>query len=318
MQLRDVEYIVKIADTQNFTIAAEQLFVSQSALSQSIQRLENELGVKLFNRGPNKVTLTYAGNIFYEESLKILALCSRIQSKMSDICEMKTGMLNVALPRTYMKVYVSKAVRKFRTLYPGIQLVFHELNSARIEELCKKGLVDVGVICLPVSGNTLRTFPLFDEPVYLVLPSDHPFCATLPEQIDNEYPIVDLGQFKDENFVILKGGQRLRYQALDLCKAAGFTPNVVYETVDLETTQEIVSSGMGISIISETIRHYHPNDSVRYFRIATNNGEAYMRTMAAIYSNDTYSSRAAQEFIRILKETCASLEYASPYIDLYP
>ena len=123
----------------------------------------------------------------------------------------------MALPRTYMKVYVSKAVRTFRTLYPGIQLVFHELNSARIEELCKKGLVDVGVICLPVSGNTLRTFPLFDEPVYLVLPSDHPFCATLPEQIDNEDPIVDLGQFKDENFLIRKDGQRaeLTYRAKD-------------------------------------------------------------------------------------------------------
>ena len=318
MQLRDIEYVVKIAETKNFTQAAEQLYISQSALSQSVQRLENEFRIKLFNREPNIVTLTYAGKVFYDESLKILAQLSRISNQMSDLSQLKYGELHISMPRTYIKVYVTKVVREFHALYPDVKLLFMEGNSARTEEYCGKGKAEIGLVCLPVSSPSLRTIPLFDEPIYLAVPAGHPICQKYPEMIDGEYPMLDISQFKDEQFILLKGGQRLRDQAIDICKQAGFKPQIIYETVDLETAQEIVSSGMGMSFVSETIRMYHGLDTVRYFRIADKEGKPYLRTLAAIYSEDLYLSKGVREFVRILKDVCDQTVDGNSHILLYP
>ena len=299
MHLRDIEYMVCIAETKSFTRAAQQLYVSQSALSQAIQRLEEELNVKLFNREPSVITLTYAGQVFYNDSLEILNACHRIQAKMSDISNLKAGILRIAIPQNYSSLYIATVIPAYRKLYPGIELRLSETISSNIEEYCRKGKADLGVLSLPLGIGNLKYVPLFDEAVYLCLPADHP--VALSYRPDEESPLIDLALVKDDQFILLKAGQRLREQALQLCQAAGFQPGIVFETSSVATTLEFVRNDLGIGFITELIRKHNNENGVRYFKILYN-GKPFSRTFAAIYSENAYLSRAAAEFIRLAGE----------------
>lgn len=299
MQLREIQYMMKVAETKNFTRASEQLFVSQSALSQSISRLENELGLRLFNRGTSEITLTHAGKVFYASAVEIMKAYNKMTAQMSDISSLKTGELRISVPPNYARLYIAGVIPAFKKNYPGIQLHLNETISSRIEDDCRRGDADFGVVSLPLTSEHFKTIPLFTEYIYLCMPSDDLFAQEyLPEEKD---PMLDLSLVRDKQFILLKGGQRLRDTAIMLCEEAGFQPEIIFETSSVFTTVEFSRNGLGVGFVSEAIRKHTDEKGLRYFRIL-HHGKPFTRVFAAVYLEDAYLSAAAREFIRLAKE----------------
>ena len=158
MQLRDIQYVVTLAETLNFSKAAKALFISQPALSQSIRRLEDELGVTLFSRRNNAVELTRAGELFLEDGQKILQLSSHLKRQMEDIQKLKQGKLCIGITSLFGRFYFPKIYQVFRKLYPGVEILISEDTSENLEALILRGKIEFAILPLPLLMKSVLRF----------------------------------------------------------------------------------------------------------------------------------------------------------------
>ena len=170
MQLRDIQYVIAAAEAGSFSKAALVVHVSQPALSQMIQRLEDELGVKLFIRKSNKVILTEEGAIFCEEGREILNRSQHLISRMREFKELTQGKLSIAIAPFYQKNFLLPFLAEFRKKYPGIMVQVVDAFSNYSEELLMNGEVDLALVMLPFHSGTIRYEPLYREQIYLAVP----------------------------------------------------------------------------------------------------------------------------------------------------
>jgi LysR family hydrogen peroxide-inducible transcriptional activator len=290
LEFRQILYVLKIAEEKNFSRAAEQLHVAQPSLSQQLSKLEKELGVLLFDRTTNSVELTYAGERFIENAVKIIDLSEQLKKEMQDISEIKKGKLIVgSMPMTGAHL-LPKVLPVFRNLYPDVEITLVEETSFDLEALTSKGKTDISLLSLPLREELLDWVPIYDEEICVALPSDHPMARKGK---------IHLQELKDEPFILLKKGQGLRNMAFDLCSAAGFTPHVAFESSNVETVQSLVVAGMGVAfvprLVARTTRSSMLPSYVSLDPIAA-------RTLVLAYKKGRYLSKAADAFIKVVKE----------------
>jgi LysR family hydrogen peroxide-inducible transcriptional activator len=298
LQLRDIQYVLKVSELGSFSRAAEELFVSQPALSQSVQKLENELGVKLFRRERNSVTLTYAGSIFVNEAQNIKETIDRIENKMSEAQDLKYGDLSIGVSPFYEKYYLSKILPEFHKKYPGIKLKITEGYTGELEELVMAKKIDLCIVSLPLNIASLYYEILFEENILLAVPPDHKLNSKLQKAArPGQYPTVDLSFFKNDDFIMYRPRRRLRSIGLDLCNEAKFVPNIIYETNNCETINALAAGGMGIGFIPMAAAYSCVSgQKAVYYSLAMPKA---VRQFAVVYEKDIYHSSAIYEFIRI-------------------
>lgn len=295
MQLRDIQYVLTIADEGGFSKAAERLYVSQPALSQSVQRLEEELGVKLFDREKNKVSLTFAGSKFLEEGKVIIHLSERLKQTMADIATSKQGELTIGISPFYQKCFLTRISPVFQARYPGVKLNVVDIFSNKQEEMLLKRQIELGIMVLPVTSEELDYEKLYDDNIMLAIPEGNACFDFLPELLQGHCAVTDLTVLKDENFVMYKPGRRIWDICMTLCREAGFDPKVVYETNGCESVNSAVVRGMGVGFVPISIKRACPDERAVYYKI--DNVKAF-RTLAAVYRSDELSCMG-REFIRI-------------------
>jgi LysR family hydrogen peroxide-inducible transcriptional activator len=292
MELRQLIYTVKVAEYRSFSKAADALHIAQPSLSQQIQKLEQELGVQLFNRN-RTLEPTYAGSRFVEQASKILDMMSQLQSEMHDMADMKRGRLRIGtLPMTGSHI-LPQALSQFCEQYRGIEVVLVEETTTVLEELTAKGYTDLTILSLPILDATLDWVPLIEEEICLALPPKH----HLKSQVTIE--VKDLQQ---EPFILLKPGQGFRQIAIDICKQAGFTPNIVFECSNIDTVQSLVAAGMGITFVPKMVKRSSASDPLSPIYRELSPGPL-TRTLVCAFQKGRYLSKTAQVFLRILQET---------------
>ena len=297
MQLRDIQYVVTLAETLNFSKAAKALFISQPALSQSIRRLEDELGVTLFSRRNNAVELTRAGELFLEDGQKILQLSSHLKRQMEDIQKLKQGKLCIGITSLFGRFYFPKIYQVFRKLYPGVEILISEDTSENLAALILRGKIEFAILPLPLLSESLAYEPIVEEETLLAVPPGHPINRHMPEPPQGEFNSVDIGQFQNDDFIMLYPGQRIRTLCIHACREAGFEPHIVFETRNTDTVCGLVSAGMGVGFIPETIsRTQSEQCRAVFYRIREMKAN---RKMVAAYHRTDGLSCSAQEFIRI-------------------
>ena len=294
MQLRDYMYAVAIAEQGSFTKAAKHLYVTQSALSQGISKLEAELGVKLFNRETIPITLTQAGEIFVKDSYAILQIYGNIPKKMADLEHLRIGKLNIGISQFYGRYYFSKVIPLFRKKYPGIELHITEEISSVLEDMILNGSLDFSIFSLPNKSSLIEYEPIFDEPILFALPKNHP----LSKEHDNNN--IDLSLFAQEGFIMIKEGQRMRSISMDLCSQAGFEPNIIFETRSVETVNAFIAAGMGVGFVPDAVRLVTLKEQqAAYFNLKNQNTT---RQFVAGFMKGGYLSTAARTFIAFAKQ----------------
>ncbi|GAB7387616.1 LysR family transcriptional regulator [Bacillaceae bacterium] len=286
MELRQMIYALKVAEEKNFSKAAEKLHIAQPSLSQQIAKLERELGVRLFERGKNSVHLTYAGERFVEKAAKILDMTEELKKEMMDVADMRKGKLIIgSLPITGSHL-LPLVLPVFKERYPGIDIVLVEETTLNLESLTARGETDLTLLTLPIQEANLEWVPVIDEEICLAVPPEHPLA---------DEKAVPLSKLKNDPFISLKKGQGFRHIVLQLCELAGFVPNIVFESSNIETVQSLVAAGMGVALVPAMIKRNQPQPFVPVY--LTVSEPKAQRTLVLAYRKGRYLSKAAHAFI---------------------
>ena len=255
MELRHLKYFVAVAEELHFGRAAERLHIAQPPLSQQIKRLEDELGVKLFNRTKRKVEMTSAGKMFLDEARLTLKQAERARRIAVEADQGVRGRLRVGFVTSACYSILPVLIRRFRQDHPLVDLEMLELTPQQQIEAMEQGSIDAGLLRPPVGPGCLLAETLFAEPVLAALPVDH--------RMANEKAI-DLKKLAEEAFVMFPRhhGPGIYDVIMKACHDAGFTPNVSYAPNQMQTLLAYVAGGLGIALVPQSLFVFHPGQIV--------------------------------------------------------
>src|SRR5580698_11368704 len=255
MELKTLKSFVAVAEQLSFIRAARLLHLSQSALSEQIQKLEEELGVPLLIRDRRSVKLTAAGIVFLAEARATLARAKQAVERVQKAARGEIGRLRIGFVSSAALEIVPGIVVAFRSQFPAVSLDLTNLRtSSQVKGLISES-IDVGFVRLPLSHDQLTIRVIHREPFVVVLPHGHPLA--------NETQI-QLVQLQNEHFVAY--GRRWApgfYDAvIQMCTQEGFSPEIVQETGEMYTAIALVAAGVGIAILPRSVVRAQPRNVV--------------------------------------------------------
>jgi len=240
MNLRALQYFVKLAELQHFSKAAEACFVSQPTLSTQIMKLEDELGVQLVERIPRKVKLTPVGEEIAARARHVLRDIEQIRMTALRSRDPETGTLRLGIFPTLAPYLLPHVVPGIRKRFPELKLQLSEEKTEDILRMLDDGELDAALLALPLGDDGLEMEILFEEPFMLAMPRSHP----LAEQGD-----VSLGDLNGKELLLLEDGHCLRNHALEVCTLAGARERVDFHATSMETLRQMVAAEVGITLM---------------------------------------------------------------------
>ncbi|MEJ2179507.1 MAG: LysR substrate-binding domain-containing protein [Gammaproteobacteria bacterium] len=246
MTLTELRYIVAVYRERHFGRAAESCYVSQPTLSAAVKKLEQELGVSIFERSKQDISATPVGEQVVEQAQRVLEEAEKLKQISQVGKDQLSGTLRIGAIYTIGPYLLPHIIPELRTHAPNMPLVIEENFTAKLREKLKAGQLDAIIIALPFDEPGIVTLPLYDEPFVAVLPSSHP--ATQKDSVR----IRDLAK---ENLLLLGEGHCFRDQVLDACpecKDANISGEAFNQTIEgssIETIRHMVVSGIGVTVL---------------------------------------------------------------------
>ncbi|MDU2064244.1 MAG: LysR family transcriptional regulator [Sporomusaceae bacterium] len=282
MDLRQLEYFQMVCRLNNMTRAAERLHVAQPAISVAIQKLEEELGVRLFERSQKQFTLTVEGRVFLERAEDILQRSQDAVLEMNEYKELRRGRIKLGVPPMIGSYLFPHIFAGFQKLYPDLNLVVIEEGSLAVRELIEKDELDLGMVITSLASSLLKTQPITTGEIVLCVSPLHPLA---------ERSAVSFDDLKQEPFILLKEDAYHRQVVLEECRKHGFEPNIVLSSSQIETVRGLVGKGVGISFLLDAIAQQdHKIQSVSL-------AESMKIEIGLAWKKDRFLSKAAQVFI---------------------
>jgi DNA-binding transcriptional LysR family regulator len=309
MDFRELQYMLMVAEEKSFSKAAQKLYIAQPSLSQYIQKVEQQMGVQLFDRSSSPLNLTFAGELYVETAKRILDLKDQLSQQIEDIANLKKGRLSIGLSSFRSTYIMPLLLPLFHERFPGIEVVLYEGTSVELENSALNGTTDITITTLPIQENLLSYESIFTEEVLIALPPNYKISESLLESspTQNKYPQISLAALSKEPFILLKQNQKLHQIATSLCRQAGFKPRIILESESIEAAHALVAAGIGVAFIPDTLAKFKKVSShPQYFSLR---GQAPSRTVIIAYRKGRYLSRPANEFINIAKEILTSSAY---------
>jgi LysR family transcriptional regulator, hydrogen peroxide-inducible genes activator len=242
IKLKDLRYLVAVADERHFGRAAEKCFVSQPTLSAQLKKLEDYLGVKLIERQPKRVVLTEAGREIVPRARRILEASDEVVQLARAHRDPLAGQLRVALLPTIGPYLLPQLAPEARKRLPRLELMLYEHQTDLMLEKLQAGELDVGILALPVPLDGLEARELYEEPFVVAVPEAHRLAKRSHIRLD------DLGE---ETLLLLEDGHCLRDQALEVCARTGVQEKQDFRATSLETLRQMVAAGSGITLLPE-------------------------------------------------------------------
>lgn len=311
MRFHDFHYVLTLAEEKSFSKASKKLYISQPSLSQYILKLEERIGLQLFDRSTIPLQLTFAGELYIGMARNILDLQAQLSQQLEDISNMKIGRLTIGLSTFRSSYILPKILPAFMQAFPGIDVVLMEGTVNELEEYARKGTTDLSFMTAPMQEDLFSYQPILTEELLLAVPPNHRLCQ-IPGYCDpntSVRPRISLADLRYDSFIVL--GHRLRQTTIDLCQQAGFKPKILLTTKSTEAAHAIVAEGIGVTIIPDTLIWFgniskHP----KYFSIEHPETDqlSTIRTLTLAYHKGRYLSKAAREFIVLTKEILNSVK----------
>jgi LysR family transcriptional activator of glutamate synthase operon len=243
VELRQLQYFVKVARKQHVTQASAELHVAQSAVSRQIRLLEEELGVHLFVQKGRNLHLTSVGQLFLDRIGGILTDLDRAVNEIHEFLDPELGEIRVGFPHSLVINLLPTVVAAFKKDHPNVKFRLRQgTYNSLIRDVCL-GEIDLAFISpFPDKHDHVTGELLLTEELYAILP---------PEHILAEYQTIRLGQLKDEPFVMFREEYSLRSIVMDACLKAGFVPKIEFEGEETDSIRGLVAAGMGVSLLPE-------------------------------------------------------------------
>lgn len=254
LNLVQLEYFAQVAEQKSFTRAAEKLFVSQPALSKSIQTLEKELNTRLLERTSQGLKVTPDGELVLRYARELVDHYNRRTAEMCSLLNPQRNVLRFGLPPSAGTVYFSKIIYQYARQFPQVDLQITEVMSKEIHEMVRNDQLDLGVVIFPFSDPDMEVKRVYASEAMLVVNRDHPLARRRE---------VCFSELKDEPFLTVSKNYMYYDQVLSRCQEAGFTPHIVFQTSQWDILLEMAAEGNGVTILEKSLVTRMSRDRLR-------------------------------------------------------
>lgn len=246
METRHLRYFLTVAEELHFGRAAERLHIGQPGLSQQIQDLESDLGVRLFDRTSRRVTLTYAGKTLVEEGRRAMVQLKQAEALTQLAGNGEVGLLRIALTESANHAILPNLLRNFRQRYPHVELVIHRMTSQAQIDALRVGELDAAILRTPINLDGLANRVILHDRLGLLLPKKHPLAAR---------KTISLGALRNVPLILYPAAPRPSWAdfVVNSCVQAGFKPRIAHELNDSATAISFVAAGLGVTVVPESL-----------------------------------------------------------------
>jgi len=289
MEFRTLRAFVEVVRQGGFSQAAKTVFATQSTVSKAVKQLEDEIGVPLLDRIGHRSVLTVAGEVVYRRGVRLLADRDDLLAELDEIRGLKRGALRLGLPPVGSSTLFAPLFAVYRQRYPGIDVRLVEHGSAQLAESLRSGDIDFAGALIPTSDE-------FDwqvvrrEPLVALVPSGHRLVGRRS---------VKLADLKETPFILFESGFALHRVVLEACQRAGFEPNIVAQSSQIDFMIELVGAGLGVAFLPRMIAAQRRHSAVRTLNLDEPGTEW---AMAMTWRRGAYLSAAAQAWLDLVRE----------------
>ncbi|HEX2331164.1 MAG TPA: LysR family transcriptional regulator [Candidatus Angelobacter sp.] len=295
MEVHQLRYFCAVAETGSFTRAAEREQVAQPSLSQQIMKLEEELGVRLFDRLGRSVRLTDPGQTFLPRARTILSEMKAAKEEVADRQATVSGPVSVGVIPTIAPYFLPSRIASFTRKYPQASITVVEDVTARLLDRLRGGLIDMAIMAVPMRGHDLECASLRTERLYAILPTDHKLAKKRS---------LFIRELREDPFLLLRDDHCFRETAIEICKRARLSPQVIFESGQFSSILGMVGAGLGISVIPEMALEKRPDCS--FVLVAD---ERASRTIGIATLRGHFLSRVQKAFMDHLKATATARDH---------
>ena len=297
MNQRQLQYILTVAEEGSFSAAAQKLYISQPSLSQYVQKIEEELDIKLFER-TKPLRLTYAGELYVETARNIIFEEDALLKKLADVKDCKIGKLVIGTTPYCAAWILPPVVKKFYESNPGISICIHEASENELAASIQKGSFDFTISLSPMENIDFTSTTLANEE-YAVAVSEEFYQNNRKLFPANEADSICLSNFKNAKFITMHQGYPQYFVCHELLEKASISPEVIVTAESLTVIHSLVQAGIGISILPHGMfLECNFNSNIRHFRVKDCE---LRRPIVLSYRTNQYISKAADAFIESFK-----------------
>ncbi|WP_423802596.1 LysR family transcriptional regulator [Neobacillus sp. SAB-20_R2A] len=287
MDIRHLTYFIEVAKYKSFTRASKSLHLSQSTLSKVVKSLEEELNVELIDRSAKKIELTDAGEIVLTEGQMIMESLNDLSFHLYDLLNLKKGKIKIGIPPIIGFLFFPKIIKGFNNLYPDIKINIFEDDSNKVKQEVKEGIIDFGVVMLPVDEKEFDVIPFVYEELSLFVHHSHPLA---------QREKVKMKELINENFILFKQ-EYIHDLIIQECLRAGFRPKITYEISEWGFISGMIGENLGISICPKPIAKKVDQDLIKVIPI---DNPSFPWNLGLISKKRKHASPAVREFIQYI------------------
>jgi DNA-binding transcriptional LysR family regulator len=297
MDLLQLKYFQTVARMEHMTKAARQLYIAQPSLSQTIARLEEELGVPLFDRQGRQIRLNQFGKAFLRRVERIFGELEDARHEIADLAGMERGRIALAV---VIPQILPDLLRAFLVEHPLVNFhLFHQHSSPTVQQQLEQGEIDLCITSPQIEQSDIGWITLMSEEIYLMVPPGHRLAG---------HRSIDLSEVEHEPFISLKPGNTIRDLTDGFCRQAGFTPKVAFEGDEPSTIRGLITAGLGVGFVSELVLQGVADPSVL---VPLHIDEPRcQRVIGLAWRKEHYLSQAAQQFREFVIQYFKNLPYA--------
>ena len=286
MNLRDLKYIVEVARERNFARASAKVFVSQPALSMQIKKLEETLGVEIFERDKQNFLITPVGAEIIKKAEIILQESEEIKMIAKNSKDPHKGEIRIGAFPTVASYFLPNFIKNIHKKFPHLKIFLIEAKSAELITKLKSGEIDCCLLAMPIKDDNLIGEKIFSEKFLLATPKGHPFSKKSKIQIK---------ELRKQELMLLEDGHCMRDQALEICSMVKAFENQDFKATSLETLRQMVANGTGITLMPEIA--VRSDDKISYVKIFN----APFRTIGIYYRKSSVQKNLIKEIIKLAK-----------------
>lgn len=301
MELNQLRYVLAIAETGNFTRAANAQNVAQPSLSQQVAKLENELGHKLFHRLGRRAIPTEAGEMFIQRARRILFEVDNVSSEIRDNPELDRSISVGAIP-TVAPYILPGLIKRCQKQLPNLTINTSEAFRSDLERDVLSGRLDMAIVAQPFDEPQLAAEPIFNESLVLAVGRRHPLASK------RRFTMSDLAE---QTFIMLGESSTLTQQIQRFCGANNFQPRIGHTCAQVAMLKELVGLDLGIAILPQLAQSPDDRHQLVYRQLS---GQTPTREIAVVRHLQRYQTTGANQFLSLLRETFARL--ARPLADV--
>lgn len=299
MNLRDLRYLVAVAEHKHFGRAAEACFVSQPTLSTQIKKLEDELGVVLLERTNRQVMLTPVGERIVGQAQRVLREVNQLVHIAEEHKDPYGGEFRLGIIPTVAPYLLPKILGPIKKAFPKLRIQLTEAQTAVITRMLREGDLDATILALPVEEDNLEQVKLYSEPFYFAASKHHPKAGRKRVRLED---------LDHEQVLLLEDGHCLRDQALEICSSHNAVENTNFRATSIETLRQMVAANVGITLMPE-LAITSRSGPVRYLPFE---GDQPHRDIGLCWRSSSTRSELLGQLAVVLEETMARVMEAHP------